>query len=559
MILHNFKRCAALLCAIAFMASLSACFSAGDDPETSTGGTTTSESTQSTTGPVETTSPAETTGPIVPPETQSPETTEPSTEATTAPTTEPEKVSLLGTVTAGELRIRAKASTNSDIVGSLLRGARVEITETTVVKGVTWGRVEKGWISLDYVRLDGEETEVIGSGIVGTVTTNGLRIRSKASTDSKVLGELTEGQRLGLDKFTHYGNDLWGHFSQGWVSMNYIDLETGFEAGGKLTGVVTANELRVRSGPGVDKDIVTTLSKGKKVTISEFYTIGGDVWGNNGQGWLSLEYVEFDCGIVLKSGTNIKAVQPTGGVVGSWMYISPEYLQNHTPKVSTLLLASDGSFYFGSSEYTYSSSKGWYGASGGAGCYGTYTYKGTTLTTVTSSDDYEGIVNKYDKPITDKVTVTVSGNILTIQDGDKSYFLMRTSSVYEYVTEMIRRNPGNIDSAILGTWEHVTKSDHGWQPGGHFIFNSDNTFTLTVTEYTYDSASGWLPTPGSTKTYKGVYIFGGSHLSLLYQTVTNESDGKTAKSEHLTYISDIQISGDTMTGSGATYMKNFMP
>jgi uncharacterized protein YgiM (DUF1202 family) len=54
-------------------------------------------------------------------------------------------------VNTGCLRIRAEATTNSEIVGYLYWGAQVEILETKDVDGMTWGRTSQGWISMDYV------------------------------------------------------------------------------------------------------------------------------------------------------------------------------------------------------------------------------------------------------------------------------------------------------------------------------------------------------------------------------------------------------------------------
>ncbi|MBQ9839247.1 MAG: SH3 domain-containing protein [Oscillospiraceae bacterium] len=543
----KFKRFTALLLSATLVFSLSACLGGEDNPPE----TTPSESTVAPTVPVETTSPVE------PTDTVPTEVTEPSTEPTIAPTepTEP-KTGLFGTVTANQLNIRSKASSTSDVVGVLKKGNKVQITETKTAGGYEWGRIENGWIALKYVKVESgtiDTDKVIGSGIIGTVTTDGLRIRSSATTDSNSKGELTKGQRIGFDKFTHNGSAIWGHFTKGWVSLNYIDLETGYKAGSTLTGSVTSNDLRVRTGPGTENDIVTTLPKGKEVTISDFYSIGKTVWGYMGQGWLSLEYVDFDCGITLSPGTNEKVVSE-GGVGGSWMYINADYLSSHTPNVSTLLLASDGSFYFGSCEYRYSTGKGWYGASGGAGCYGNYTYKNGALTTVTTSDDYEGVMNKYSKPVTDKTTISVSGNCMTIYDGDSSYFFMRTSSVYEYVAELIKRNPGNIDSSIVGTWENGKQTTNGWKPGGNMVFNADNTFSQTVVEYTFSASKGWTAS-SDPLTYKGLYIFNGSKLTLIYQTLTYDATGETASSEKLVYISNVEISGDTMTCGEDTYKK----
>lgn len=55
-----------------------------------------------------------------------------------------------GTVTASSLTIRKGAGTGYEKVGSYENGAKIEILE--VKNG--WGRTDKGWVSLDYVKMD---------------------------------------------------------------------------------------------------------------------------------------------------------------------------------------------------------------------------------------------------------------------------------------------------------------------------------------------------------------------------------------------------------------------
>ncbi len=54
------------------------------------------------------------------------------------------------TVTADVLNIRKEPSANSEWAGSLNRGAQVTVLETKTVDGYTWGRIDNGWIRLDY-------------------------------------------------------------------------------------------------------------------------------------------------------------------------------------------------------------------------------------------------------------------------------------------------------------------------------------------------------------------------------------------------------------------------
>ncbi len=66
-------------------------------------------------------------------------------------TTEVPAGAVYRTVTT-ELRIRAGAGTNYTKVGSYEKGEVVLIYEQTRVNKTLWGRTDKGWISLDYVK-----------------------------------------------------------------------------------------------------------------------------------------------------------------------------------------------------------------------------------------------------------------------------------------------------------------------------------------------------------------------------------------------------------------------
>ena len=58
---------------------------------------------------------------------------------------------MTGTVTATSLNVRAGAGTGYASIGSYVKGDQVTVYETVTVGSITWGRTEKGWISLDFV------------------------------------------------------------------------------------------------------------------------------------------------------------------------------------------------------------------------------------------------------------------------------------------------------------------------------------------------------------------------------------------------------------------------
>ena len=266
--------------------------------------------------------------------------TKPETETKPA---EPQKQ--MGTVRVNDqLRIRKGPSTGYEVAGYLKNGDRVEILEEKLVGSVIWGRISKGWISLDYVVLDApaekpaepkptepaptepkpteptpteptptepkptepvekpttppSESQEDTSGVwTGTVNVNDqLRVRKGPSTNDAVVGYLRKGARVTITEKTVSGSMTWGKIASGWISMDYIVLDsTSTGTVQKTVGTVKVNDfLRVRSGPGTSYAIAAYLKKGDKVEITERKNVGGTQWGKIDKGWISLDYIVFD-------------------------------------------------------------------------------------------------------------------------------------------------------------------------------------------------------------------------------------------------------------------------
>ena len=191
-----------------------------------------------------------------------------------------------GIVNTQELNIRSSAGTDGDRVGSLKYGDRVEILE----KSGDWGRISKGWISLNYVYQDGTTGAKSAKGIV---TTDGLRIRSGPGTTYESVGSYNSGDRVKvLEQFT-YGDTTWGCTDKGWISMGYV-YQDGTDVGKTVEGIVTTDELNVRSGPGTGYDSVGKLYTDEVIKIFYQVTVGETTWGCTNQGWVSLKYVSLE-------------------------------------------------------------------------------------------------------------------------------------------------------------------------------------------------------------------------------------------------------------------------
>ena len=281
----------------------------------------------------ETTAPEETEPETTAPETTEPETTDP--EVTEPEATEPEEdeetvaQGIPATVTSqAMLNIRAGAGTNFDRIGAYSPKDRISILEQKPVGNVMWGRTDKGWVSMDYVRLD--DFWKNANGVYALVDCAGnLNIRSGPGVTNRPVGSYSAGTRIVVLEQTVVAGQKWGRTDMGWVSMDYVRLEASVNAPAapqqpevtepdvtepevtepevtepevtepqekpnEATGIVTAYYLNIRNAAGTGGKVVGSYRQGTKVTILETTVVNGAVWGRTDKGWISLAYVDLD-------------------------------------------------------------------------------------------------------------------------------------------------------------------------------------------------------------------------------------------------------------------------
>ena len=137
-----------------------------------------------------------------------------------------------GTVSASGsmLRVRTGPGSSYAIAGYLEDGSVIVILEQKTVGATVWGRIDKGWISLNYVKLDStasapeqdKEDTSSSSTINGTVIADVLNVRSDAGTNNRIVGRLYNGQKVTILETKMVGTVKWGRISTGWISMDYI-------------------------------------------------------------------------------------------------------------------------------------------------------------------------------------------------------------------------------------------------------------------------------------------------------------------------------------------------
>lgn len=265
---------------------------------------------------------------------EKPEPTEPEvTEPEQKPEVPEKPVTVTGTVTADFLRIRSGAGIRNPQVGSMARGTRVEILEQTAVDGNPWGRTEKGWICLTYVKLD-QAADSDHAYSTGVVTASKLNVRSGAGVGFSKVGTLTQGTKVNVLEQKMAGGMQWGRIAKGWISLNYVKMDGNSDAGSQkpennttaiASGVVTATSLRVRSNAGTSNKVVKSLRHGAAVDILEVSVVDGTPWGRIADGWICLSYIRLNSGstpvakTVSTSHLNIRSDAGTNhGTVGAY-------------------------------------------------------------------------------------------------------------------------------------------------------------------------------------------------------------------------------------------------
>ena len=203
-----------------------------------------------------------------------------------------------GTVNVKDfLRVRTGPSTSSAVAGYLSPNEKVTITERTTSGSMVWGKMSKGWVSMDYIVLDKTAESTPAQKLTGTVKVSDfLRVRSGPGTSYAIAGYLSPNEKVTITEKRQVGNTTWGKISSGWVSMDYIVLDSGSQSSGSSgsgnTKTVTADCLRVRSAAGTGNKVVGYLYTGAKVTILETTNVGGVTWGKIATGWISMDYVK---------------------------------------------------------------------------------------------------------------------------------------------------------------------------------------------------------------------------------------------------------------------------
>lgn len=131
------------------------------------------------------------------------------------------------------LNIRKSPSEDSEVIGKLYKGAAGTILKT---KKSGWTKIESGsvtgWVKSEYI-VTGDDVEEYANTVckkVATVTAQTLKVREKATQDSKVVTLIPEGETYSVLK----EKKAWVAIKvedgvKGYVSKEYVELDFDFD------------------------------------------------------------------------------------------------------------------------------------------------------------------------------------------------------------------------------------------------------------------------------------------------------------------------------------------
>ena len=271
------------------------------------------------------------------------------------------------TLSSGTLNVRSGAGTGNKVVSYYNNGASVTILEQKTVGSTVWGRTEKGWISLDYVKLDAttgstdtntgntdNNTGNTDNNTGNTDNNTGNTDNNTGSTDNNTGS--TDNNTGNTDNNTGNTDNNTGNTDNntgstdnntgstdnntGNTDNNTGNTNSNTNTGNNTTTVITgkinvsSGYLNVRKDATTNSDVVGRLYPGSAVVIYEKKAVGSMTWGRISNGWICMDYVA-----VSSETTTSKKVSGTVTTDGSTLrvrsgagssYTIADYLANGT-------------------------------------------------------------------------------------------------------------------------------------------------------------------------------------------------------------------------------------
>ena len=211
-----------------------------------------------------------------------------------------------GVVTgATRVNVRAGAGVGNALVTTLSEGTAVTVYEQTTADGAAWGRIDQGWISMGYVKLNQTQKPADSSSIIAgssAVVSSSVRlnVRSGPGTTYSKVTSLAPGTSVVILRKQTVGGVTWGLIDQGWINLSYVSTagisssEGGsvYSVGGTVVNCSTG--VNIRAAAGTTNALIGVAGVGTRVNVTEIAEVNGFKWGHIDRGWVCMDYIQLD-------------------------------------------------------------------------------------------------------------------------------------------------------------------------------------------------------------------------------------------------------------------------
>lgn len=238
-----------------------------------------------------------------------------------------------GTVNASSVNVRDGASTSSDKLYSLSKGASVDVTG---IKG-DWYRVHTskgtGYVLSKYVTIVVSSNSSSGSDSTGeslkemsakgTITGGGVNVRKSASTSSTALYKLSSGDSVSVTGKQGDWYRVKTGEGTGFVLGKYVSVDSSSSSSSSDytvkdadgLAVITGSTVNVRKTPSKDAAMLYQLDKGNEVTITGTSGDWYRIKTSKGEGFVKSDFLDLTVVVSnslkegMKDSTDVKSMQ----------------------------------------------------------------------------------------------------------------------------------------------------------------------------------------------------------------------------------------------------------